>query len=152
MKGLLLLTGTVLYAFYTMCIYALCLVSVTQKEARKGSARLIFNLYLSSGTLELDGHMPLEEKKKEMERILAEYPEDFEYFVPNSKPTKHELQKMQLVEYRLELLASWLLQGEKQNKEYPVMSGYAEKRNRNTQYSYERLMDRLEGGDKDKQW
>lgn len=105
----------------------------------------ILRLFLSDGVVELDGKMPFEEKKRELERIISEHPDEFTYFVPDKKETKYEQQAMDLIEYRLHVLGSWLLQGEQQDKEYSVMSAYAEKRNKKTQLSYETLMDKLQG-------
>ena len=104
----------------------------------------MFILYLSDGEIELDGKMSLLEKKMKLEEIIREHPTDFEYFIPSKAPTKQEQMAMERIEARLNLLGTWLLQGEKQSKDYPVLTSYKEKRNRSTQQSLDTLLGQSE--------
>lgn len=69
----------------------------------------------------------VEERIAYVEKILAEYPNEFIYTLPENK---NQISHGDIVEYRLDTLATYILTCKevKRNKEYPVMSNYKRKK------------------------
>lgn len=76
--------------------------------------------------IELPQELNVEERICFCEEILDKYSDNFEAGLKNRS-------------YRLEIMGSYILDGDKQNKEYPTLTAYRHRRNKNKEKNFSEL-------------
>lgn len=90
----------------------------------------MFRIILTNDVIELDNELSVEERIKLCEKIIAAYPEEFEYTIPTGKPKPIELDYSEKVKNRLRIMGEYIYQASPNKERQTVITKYRQKKDR----------------------